>query len=103
LKTALLQNNKNLKTALLQNNKNLKTALLQNNKNLKTALLQNNKDLKTALLMFENNINQIIETIHLDSVKDFERLISILTEKLKSKCLVFKLKSIADSSFAFDE
>lgn len=40
---------------------------------------------------------------HLDSVKDFELLISISTEKLKSKCLVFKLKSISDSSFAFDE
>jgi hypothetical protein len=41
--------------------------------------------------------------IHLDSVKDFELLISISTEKLKPKCLVFKLKSISDSSFAFDE
>ena len=41
--------------------------------------------------------------IHLYSVKDFELRISISTEKLKPKCLVFKLKSISDSSFAFDE
>jgi len=44
-----------------------------------------------------------LKIIHLYSVKDFELLISISTEKLKPKCLVFKLKSISDSSFAFDE
>jgi len=44
-----------------------------------------------------------IKRPHLYSVKDFELLISISTEKLKSKCLLFKLKSISDSSFAFDE
>ena len=40
---------------------------------------------------------------HLDSVKDFELLISISTEKIKPKCLALKLKSISDSSFIFDE
>jgi hypothetical protein len=41
--------------------------------------------------------------LHLDSVKDFELLISISSKKIKHKCLAFKLKSMSYSSFSFDE
>ncbi len=53
------------------------------------------------LTQFDNS--QHLIKIHLDSVKDFELLISISTEKIKPKCLALKLKSISDSSFTFDK
>lgn len=45
------------------------------------------KTIEEKELIPENS--ETLIKLHLDSVKDFELLISISTEKLKSKCLVF--------------